>query len=148
MQTKGNKLMLFVDSTTDMKPVALATNHTLTVNPSILTDRTKDDGNAPVGEFEYYDWGMSADSIVGYNEGVLNEQTIVDILDLALGMSTVYAATDAALPASGGGWSFEDGDQYNTGVGIIESVSISAGSTGYATASVSVKGSGSLYTNE
>lgn len=146
-QAKGHRLMAFVDN----MPIALATNHTLSISPSILTDRTKDDGDAPVGEFDNYSWNISADSVVGYNEEVSSEQTIVDLIDTMLRMDAVGIITDAATPTTGsvpdGGWvAVDDSDQYPSSVGdaYIESISVSAPATGFATASVSFKGQGEL----
>lgn len=130
--------------------IAMATNHTLTITPSILEDRTKDDGDAPVGEFDTYTWSITTDSIVGLS-GNTNEHTIVDLIDGMLQMESVTVACDAALPASGvvpnTGWSPSNkASDYpaTSGEAWIESISITAGSTGYANASITFKGQGKL----
>ncbi len=67
-----------------------------------------------------------------------------------LAMEKVTLVFDAANPATGsipaGGWSKANGAEYpaTSGDAWIESISISAGSTGYATANVSFKGQGKL----
>lgn len=149
--SKGRRLMAFVE---EAGAIALATNHTLTITPSILEDRTKDDGDAPVGEFDTYTWGITTDSIVGTNDSLSEgneEASIVNLIDLMLAMEPVNVAFDAALPATGsvpaGGWQAADkANDYPAkhGKAWIESISISAGSSGYATASVSFKGEGDL----
>lgn len=137
--------MVFADS----KTVALATNHSLTISPSLLEDRTKDDGDVPVAEFDTYTWNLTTDSVVGSNE-VEAEASIVELIDKMLAMEKVVLVFDAANPATGsipaGGWSEAGGSEYpsTSGEAWIESISISAGSTGYATANVSFKGEGKL----
>lgn len=146
-QSKGHRLMAFVAN----EPIALATNHTLTISPSILTDRTKDDGDAPVGEFDNYTWGITSDSVVGYNENTEYENTVIDLIDRMLEMDEVGIVTDAATPTTGSvpndGWNAANNDSTypsSSGIAYIESLSITAGSTGYASASVSFKGQGEL----
>ena len=146
--SKGHKAMTFVDG----KAIAFATNHQISVTANILTDRTKDDGDAPVGDFDNYSWGMQSDHIVGVNDAVgANEKSIVDMIDAMLGLQKVGVVSDAAVPTSGSvpasGWA-EGGNAQNfpiaRGEAYIESLSVSAGATGYATASVSLKGQGEL----
>lgn len=141
---RGRNLMVFADG----KAIALATNHTLTISPSILEDRTKDDGDQPVAEFDTYTWGITTDSIVGKNP-IDEELTIVALIDKMLAMQSIDVAFDTtstlgALPSTG--WAPDEGISYpyTTGTAWIESISISAGSTGYATANISFKGQGKL----
>lgn len=139
--------MVFVDGL----PVALATNHTLSISPSILEDRTKDDGDAPVAEFDNYTWTITTDSIVG---GVGNdsvEASIVYLIETMMAMDSVNLIFDAATPATGSvpssGWEANaNAADYPSASGKawIESISISSGSTGYATASITFKGQGKL----
>lgn len=139
--------MAFVDD----KAIALATSHTLNISASILEDRTKDDGDAPVAEFDKYSWTIGADTVVGSNAGVSNEQTIVDLIDHMLTLEKVGIVTDAATPTTGSvpasGWSEAgNANEYpaSSGEAYIESLSISAGASGFATSSVSFKGQGEL----
>lgn len=143
---KGNKVMVFVDAVA----IALATNHTLTISPSILEDRTKDDGDAPVGEFDTYTWSMSSESLFGTSESN-NEMHAMQLVDKMLGLEKVQVAFDAALPTTGSvpqdGWTNaggEGGYEPRVGDAYIESLSISAGSTGFATVSATFKGQGAL----
>lgn len=146
--SKGYKAMIFVDS----KAIALATNHTLNITANILEERTKDDGDAPAGEFDNYTWNATSDNIVGKNDSVgSNEQSMIDLIDTMLGLNKVEVVSDAAIPTTGsvpnGGWSCDEvTDDYpvSKGEAYIENLSITAGSTGYATASVSFKGQGEL----
>lgn len=143
---KGNKVMVFVDAVA----IALATNHTLTISPSILEDRTKDDGDAPVGEFDTYTWSMSSESLFGTSESN-NEMHAMQLVDKMLELEKVQVAFDTALPTTGSvpkdGWANaggEGGYEPSVGDAYIESLSISAGSTGFATVSASFKGQGAL----
>lgn len=145
--SKGHRMMVFVNG----EAIALATNHQLSITPSILEERTKDDGDAPVGEFDTYTWGITCDSIVGTNDNVSNEQSIVDLIDTMLAMEKVIIVTDAATPTTGSvpasGWAESaDNKAYaaSRGEAYIESISVSAPSTGSATASISFKGQGEL----
>ena len=144
--SKGYKMMAFVDG----EAIALATQHTLNISASLLEDRTKDDGDAAVGEFDNYSWTISADSVVGSNENVTKEQTVVELIDTMLALQKVSIVTDAATPTTGSvpesGWAAAGGATYpaSSGEAYIESLSISAGATGFATSSVSLKGQGEL----
>lgn len=145
--SKGRNLMAFVDG----KAIALATSHTLTISPSILEDRTKDDGDAPVAIFDSYSWNISSENIVGSNDNVTNEATVVDLIDTMLALTKVGVAMDAGKPLTGsvpeGGWTPQGLlTQYTPSVGdaYIESLSVSAGATGFATSSISFKGQGAL----
>ena len=140
-------MMAFVDS----KAIALATNHTLNINASILEDRTKDDGDAPVAEFDKYTWNVTTDTVVGENDNVSNEQTVINLIDRMIALEKVGIVTDAATPSTGSvpaaGWGKAGlSSKYpsSSGEAYIESLSISASSTGYATSSVSFKGQGEL----
>jgi hypothetical protein len=140
-------MMAFVDN----KAIALATNHTLNINASILEDRTKDDGDAPVAEFDKYTWNVATDTVVGENDNVSDEQTVVNLIDRMLSLEKVGIVTDAATPSTGSvpteGWGKEGiANKYpsSSGEAYIESLSISAGASGFATSSVSFKGQGEL----
>lgn len=139
--------MAFVDGAA----IALATQHQLSISATILEDRTKDDGDAAVGEFDNYSWTISADSVVGVNDEVSREQTAVMLIDKMLELQKVVTVTDAARPNTGSvpesGWeAFDSSVHYpaSSGEAYIESLSISAGATGFATSSVSFKGQGEL----
>lgn len=137
--------MAFVEG----EAIALATQHTLNISASLLEDRTKDDGDAAVGEFDSYSWTITTDSVVGYND-VAHEHTVVGLIDTMLALQKVAIVTDAALPTTGSvpvdGWVHAGDNSYpaSSGEAYIESLSISAGATGFATSSVSFKGQGDL----
>lgn len=145
--SKGHKAMVLVDD----EAIALATNHKLNISGNILGERTKDDGDSPAAQADGYTWGMSSDNIVGTNEHVTKEHSIVDLLRTMLAMKKVEVVSDAITPATGkvpeGGWAAaNDSTKFpiTSGEAYIESLSISAGATGFATASVSFKGQGEL----
>lgn len=145
--SKGKKAMIFVDG----NAIALATNHKISLTANVLEEYTKDDGDAPVGEADGYEWGMTSDSIVGDNDSVTNEQTVITLLDTMLAMEEVAVVSDAARPATGSlpkeGWTSADNALEffaMSGNAYIESLSISAGASGFATSSVSFKGNGEL----
>jgi TP901-1 family phage major tail protein len=145
--SKGYKMMAFVGG----EAIALATQHTLNISASLLEDRTKDDGDAAVGEFDNYSWTISADSVVGANENVTKEQTVVELIGIMLALNKVAIVTDAAVPPTDSvpeeGWSPTSRDTVfpaSSGQAYIESLSISAGATGFATSSISFKGQGDL----
>ena len=144
--SKGYKMMAFVEG----EAIALATQHQLSISATILEDRTKDDGDAAVGEFDNYSWTISTDAVVGANESVTKEQTVVELIDRMLALEKVGIVTDAATPTTGSvpnaGWAAAGGATYpaSSGEAYIESLSISAGASGFATSSVSFKGQGTL----
>lgn len=149
MTSKGRNLMAFVDG----EAIALATQHTMTISPSLLEDRTKDDGDAPVAVFDNYSWGVTCDSLVGSNDNVSNEQTVVDLIDTMLALQKVVVAMDGSTPTTGSvpeeGWTPQNKVlQYvpSMGEAYIESLSVSAGATGFATSNVSFKGQGAIVT--
>ena len=138
-------MMAFVNN----QSIALATNHTLSINPNVVEERTKDDGDAPVGDIDGYTWGITSDSVVGSSSGV--EQTYQSLITMMLGKSKVGIVTDAATPATGAvpttGWKeSSNASDYpeSRGEAYIESITITAGSSGSATMSVSFKGQGEL----
>lgn len=136
----------------DSAAIALTTNHTLTVTPNILSERTKDDADAPAGDMDGYSWGMTSDSVVGTNDNVgSNERSIIQLAAKMLELSKLAVVSDAITPRTGGvpntGWK-ESTDKTvypeSRGAAYIESLSITAGASGYASASVSFKGEGEL----
>ncbi len=146
-ENKGKKAMVLVDG----EAIALTTGHKVTISANIIEQRTKDDGNRPSAQPDGYTWGMSSDSIVGTNENVTKEQSVVELIRAWLAMRKVTVVTDAVVPTTGsvpnGGWAAAgDSSKFPiaSGEAYIESLSISAGATGFATASVSFKGQGDL----
>lgn len=145
--SKGKGLMSFVDG----KAIAFATEHSLTVSGAILEERTKDDGRFPSGEPDGYDWSADCSSIVGLHpEG----DVVVSVVDLArqmLSLQPVDLVMDSVANPTGVvpsmGWTPSgNADAYPTksGSAWIESLSITAGASGYASASVSFRGDGDL----
>ena len=133
------------------KAIALATSHTLSITATYLKERTKDDGDgAPAMDFDFADWKVTSDSIVGANEGVSNEQTVVDLIDAQLAMQPIEVVFDAAKPVTGavpaGGWQPAAGAPFpaTTGTAYITDISVEGGSEGSATASVTFEGASVL----
>ena len=149
MQKKGKNIMLFLDTTA----IAMATNHTLNINPQIDETATKDDALGPAGDIDIVDWDVSCDSVVGDNADVSNELTYVELISVQMAgtpiacvMDAVPAANDdEAVPAAG--WSPGNvAAQYpkRSGNALISEISIEAPSDGFATMNVSLQGCGVL----
>ena len=130
------------------KAIALATEHVLTMSANILEERTKNDGANPMGVADGYTWGVSCNSLVGFHENGNVEASIVDLAKEMLGLRQVDLVFDSVANPGGAspsiGFKPSGGVDYNakSGKAWIESLNITAGPTGYASASVSFKGEG------
>lgn len=144
------------------KAVALATNHVLNISAQINEERTKDDAIGPVGEFDYADWDVTIDSVLGSTENVSLEQTYESLIGLQLAgteVDVVFGAVpdseaDKAVPEDTevggervpGGWHLgvtgtsptTDFPSLTCGKGIISEVSINAPESGNATVSTKI----------
>lgn len=147
---KGKALQLRVNE----KTIALSTNCQLSTTTQIIDSKTKDDAAGPAGDFDYVDWTVSSENILGYNEGVTAEQTYGQLLELQLAGTVVNISLDLIANASGKipqtGWQTADSDTvypYYIAVGgdaLIESVNLNAPGEGNATVSVNFKAVGPL----
>lgn len=148
MQKKGKNIMLFADS----KAIAMATNHTMTVNPKLEQTATKDDALGPVADVDYVDWEISTAAVVGAS-GVTNEETYSTLISSQLAGENITAVFDAvdpdtadgAVPAAGweGANSASEFPKMS-GTALISEISIEAGADGFATMSVSLVANGAL----
>ena len=140
MQKKGKNIMMFLDTTA----IAMATNHTLNINPQIDETATKDDALGPAGDIDIVDWDVSCDSIVGDNADVSNELTFAELISAQIAGTPIACVMDA-VPAAG--WSAGNvAAQYpkRSGNALISEISIEAPSDGFATMNVSLQGCGVL----
>lgn len=145
MQNKGKNIMLFLDSTA----IAMATNHTLSINPQIDETATKDDALGPAGDIDIVDWEVSAESVMGANTDVSNELTYDGLISAMLAMTYVGCVMDAvpsanqneAVPAAG--WSGGNvAVEYpkRSGSALFSEITIEAGAEGFATMNVKLQG--------
>ncbi len=150
MQTKGKNIMMFLDGTA----LALATNHTLNINPQIDETATKDDALGPAGDIDIVDWDVSADSVVGANADVSNELTYEELIAAQLSCAAVLgvvmdavpdAVQDEAVPAAGwSGGNVAASYPKRSGQAMISEIAIEASDEGFATMNVQLAGTGPL----
>ena len=133
------------------KTIALATSCSLSTTTQITDSRTKDDATGPAGEFDYVDWTMSSENIVGANEKVTAEVVCSELLDLQLAGTKVEVSMELIANAGGAipdnGWTSETGNKAFVpykGLALIESANVNAPNEGNATVSVSFKAVGPL----
>lgn len=148
---KGKALQTRVNG----KTIAFATNCSLNTTTQIIDSKTKDDAAGPAGEFDYVDWTVSSENILGYNEGITIEQTYGQLLELQLAGTVVKISLDLIANASGKipqtGWQADNDTAYPyyvavEGNALIESVNLNAPTEGNATVSVNFKAVGPLET--
>ena len=146
---KGAEVMLFVDGTT----IALATSCSLEVTTQTQDVRTKDSAYGPDNDFDFCDWSLSSESLVGENEGVDAQVLAGDLLDMQLAGTPVsviigrVSRTSASIPADG--WAAPSADTNAVlgayeGEALIMSSSNTADKEGKATFSVKLNGRGEL----
>lgn len=148
MQNKGKNVMMFLAG----KAIALATEHTLSITPSIDEQATKDDAYGPAGTLDYSEWSMSCKAQAG-SSGVTNEQTIATLLTAMLAKAAIACVFDAvpsanwdeAVPSAGwsAGSSATDFPKVS-GQALITELSLDAGAEGIAEIGVTCTGVGTL----
>ena len=134
------------------KTIALATSCSLTTTTQVTDERTKDDATGPTGEFDFVDWSMSSENIVGANDGVTAEMVCAELLDLQLAGTKVEVELTLVLNSTNSipqsGWTAETGDSKvfkpYKGMALIESATVNAPAQGNATVSVTFKAVGPL----
>ena len=134
------------------KTIALATSCSLNATTQVTDERTKDDATGPAGDFDFVDWNMSSENVVGANEGVTAEMVCDELLDLQFAGTKVevelllISNSTNAIPKDG--WTAESGDvktfKARKGMALIESATVNAPAQGNATVSVTFKGVGPL----
>ena len=147
---KGAEVMLFVGGRT----IALATSCSLEVTTQTQDVRTKDSAYGPDKEFDFCDWSLSSESLVGENEGVGEQYFAKDLLSLQLAGRPVdvvigrVSRTSASIPAEG--WAEPSAVPSDVVLGtyrgkaLIMSSSVNAPSEGKTTFSVKLDGLGEL----
>lgn len=147
---KGAEIMLFVDGTT----IALATSCSLEVTTQTQDVRTKDSAYGPDKEFDFCDWNLSSESLVGENEDSGQQIFADQLLALQLDGTPVevvigrVSRTSASIPAEG--WEESSAAPRDVVLGtyrgqaLIMSSSVNAPAEGNATFSVKLEGRGRL----
>lgn len=134
------------------KTIALATSCSLSTTTQVTDARTKDDATGPAGEFDFVDWNMNSENIVGANDGVTAEMVCAELLDLQLAGTKVevemllVSNSTNAIPTAG--WTADSGENKvfkpYKGLALIESANVNAPAEGNATVSVTFKAVGPL----
>lgn len=147
---KGAEVMLFVDGAT----IALATSCSLEVTTQTQDVRTKDSAYGPDKEFDFCEWSLSSESLVGENEGASDQFFAKDLLSLQLAGTPVdvvigrVSRTSASIPAEG--WTEPSAVPSDVVLGayrgraLVMSSSVNAPAEGKTTFSVKLDGSGEL----
>ena len=132
---KGEQLMLFVNGSV----IPLSTSCKLTMNMTIDSDATKDDGTEDHSVAGVRSWQVTNDSyLVSSSVEDLREGDVVTIL---VGQPANWNFD--GIEAVSGGWSAPTTDYYS-GTGIVESIDITADNGSVAAGSVNIKGEGQL----
>ena len=145
MKLSGKSIMIRVDG----KTIALATSCSLNVTTQVTDSKTKDDAVGPTGEFDYADWNMSSENLVGANDGVTGQMLSDELLALQLAGTEVDVSTELitdsknAVPESD--WmpanpAARTGFTPYGGKALIESFQLNAPVDGKASASINFKG--------
>ena len=145
MKLSGKSIMMRVNN----KTLALATSCSLNVTTQVTDSKTKDDAVGPTGEFDYADWNMSSENLVGANDGVTGQMLSDELLALQLAGTKVEISVDlmanstSSVPSSD--WSPENpttktGFTPNGGEALIESFQLNAPVDGKASVSINFKG--------
>ena len=134
------------------KTIALATSCSLNTTSQFTNEGTKDDAEGPHAEFDYMDWVLSSNNVVGCNDDVAAEILYDELLTLQENGTkfevelTLVKNSSGAIPA--GGW---EADTQNNkvfsprkGEAFIESINLDAPKEGNATLSVSFKAASKL----
>lgn len=154
-QSQGHKLMVFWnDQQVATDYIALATNHTLTLTPQLSEERTKDDGEYPASIFDYCDWEITAEAVVGALGVTQYETTYYNLLDAQMHGTICEVVFDAATPTTGAigdgvvtEWAKAASSSVYpacTGTAYISSVDLNAGVDGSATVSVTFRAASAL----
>ena len=145
MKLSGKSIMMRVNN----KTLALATSCSLNVTTQVTDSKTKDDAVGPTGEFDYADWNMSSENLVGANDGVTGQMLSDELLALQLAGTKVEVSVDlmanstSSVPSSD--WLPENpatktGFTPYGGEALIESFQLNAPVDGKASVSINFKG--------
>lgn len=145
MKISGKSIMIRVDG----KTIALATSCSLNVTTQMVDGKTKDDAAGPTGEFDYADWNMSSENLVGANDGVTGQMLSDELLALQLAGTKVEISldlmTDSTSSVPSSDWSpmnptTRTGFTPYGGKAMIDSFQLNAPVDGKASASINFKG--------
>ena len=136
----GKDIMIFVDGSA----IAMATNHTLTLNTETSETSSKDTGLWGDEKVTRLRWEASSDSFVDGIGSTSSFATLFDLwkageaVDISLAVpSNLASAVDGEVPTAG--WTEPTSGQYE-GQALITSVSLNTPHDGDATMSVSMRG--------
>lgn len=133
--------------------VALATNHTMNINPQFSESKTKDDAEGPApASLDYADWDASVDALMG-TSAASGTKEYDDLVSLVIAGTSVSLVADAVSAAQAGGaipsTGFTPANSSTvfpkmTGNAFISELTIDAGETGDATISANFVAAGNL----
>ena len=146
---KGKDLMVFIGS----KAVALATNHTLTLNTETSDTSSKDDGIWSDAEITGMSWTASSESIGAYAGEADKDLSYEEFIDMCMAAEPVDIIvgipknqTIAGVPEDG--WTVPDGTSpslvHYTGKALITSIELSAPNGDNSSISATFTGVGKL----
>lgn len=147
---KGRELMVFVSGTTGLHTIALATNHTLTINADSIDASNKDAGAWNKQNTSKLSWEMSTENLFSYNSGATQItydklfQSMVACEELTLVFALASGNTGAT--EAGGLVSGDWGNQAPkySGKAVITSLELNAADGDMASFSATFTGSGPL----
>lgn len=149
MRLDGKALMVRVNN----KTIALSNSCTFNTTTQTIDAKTKDDAKGPYNEFDYVDWSMGSENLVGYKEETTAQVLYDDLLGMQIAGTEVEVSVDlvqnssGAVPASGD-W-VSDGTENKAfapykGKAWIESINLTMPKDGKATVSINFKGNSPL----
>lgn len=152
MITKGGDLMLFIEVGKDMKSIAFATNHTLTISAETKETSTKDSGGLwQTSEVNMLSWSCSSENLIGNPMAGVGYDELFQIMVARKPITGIFAlegsSTDyqegklGAAPTAG--WTAKADDGY-TGKMVITNLEKNAQNGENATFKVDFTGIGEL----
>ena len=141
--------MVFIGS----KAVALATNHTLTLNTETSDTSSKDDGIWSDAEITRMSWTASSESICAYAGEAAKDISYEELIDMYMAGESVDIIvgipknkTNDGVPE--GGWTVPDGESpslaHYTGKALITSIELNAPNGDNSSISATFTGVGKL----
>ena len=149
MKINGKSVMMRVNG----KTIALATSCSMSTTTQITESKTKDDAKGPGGDFDFIDWSMSSENLVGSNENVTGQMLYDELLALQVAGTKVNVSMELVQNADGAVPSTDwQPDTATTKTGYapyggeawIESVNLNNPVDGKSTVSINFKGAGPL----
>ena len=149
MKINGKSVMMRVNG----KTIALATSCSMSTTTQITESKTKDDAKGPAGDFDFVDWNMSSENMVGNNEGVTGQMLYDELIALQIAGTKVEVSMDLMSNSNGSvpstDWqpdttAAKNGYTPYGGMAWIESITLNNPVDGKSTVSVNFKGAGPL----